>query len=228
MKKEMTNVFVPVPSEAHLQNVISTRAGTLLAKAEAFEESAKMIAKSPIRDDATESRAIDLSAKIMDVSKQLDNIREAEVKPYRDRQRFINNKLNPVIKKLKDVRIILDSATRQYTAFKIAQKRREEEAIRKATEMLQEELKELTPEGMEVPTVAPIKAPPIETTVTTKSGAKGFMVRRLKIEIVNPDAVPRKFCDPVRSKIETAIRAGVQNISGVQFEWVEELQIRRA
>lgn len=228
MNKKIGNVFVPVPSEEHIDGVINEKAGKLLEQAEDFERAAREIATAQIRDDVAEGKAVDLSAKIMDVEKRLDSIREGEGKPYRDRVKFVNNKLNPVIKKLKQVRVVINGATRQYHAFKLAQQRRREEATRKATEALQEELKEMTPKGMEVPKVAPVVAPPVETTVTTKSGSKAHMVKRLKIEIVNPDAVPRKFCDPVRSKVETAIRAGVKNISGVKFEWYEDLVVKRS
>jgi len=227
MSKALKNVVVPIPSEDYVKTHIEELSGKLTKSAGQFMDLAMEISQEGIRDEIQESKGIDLSAKIMDVEKQLENIRVSEVKPYQARTKVINNALNPTIKKLSAVRKTLNSAVKQYHAFKLAQQKRQEEIIRKKALETQKELEAMTPEGMEAPKVQPIKAAPIDTTVTTKSGAKGHMTKRLVIEIVNPDAVPRKFCDPVRSKIDAAIRGGVKNISGVKFEWVEDLVVKR-
>jgi len=107
------------------------------------------------------------------------------------------------------------------------ERRKQEEAARKAAEELQKKINaEAKKAGVEAPVVAAPVIPKTEGTVRTETGASSYQVKRWVCTVTDPDAVPRGYCSPDQKKLNEAVRVGIREIPGCIIEEVSETRFR--
>lgn len=127
------------------------------------------------------------------------------------------------MKKYKDrLKALVQSAkqkTGQYQYHVELERRKQQEAIRKANEELQKKLDaEAKKSGIEAPKVEPVTLPKEDKVVRTEDGSTSHLRRPWKGRIVDPDKVPHQYCEPSQIKINQAVKMGIREIPGVEIK----------
>lgn len=127
-----------------------------------------------IKDDEQAGKAQSLRSRLLELHRKADNIREKLVRPHLDAQRDINGVWQPMVKDAKAGADTLRGSLESYESAKLAKRRAEEEAARKAAEEAEKARQEqsfLAPEPEPLPEPAPVAAAPAPST--TIAGAYG-------------------------------------------------------
>lgn len=68
---------------------------------------------------------------------------------------------------------------------------------------------------------------PADGKVATKGNiGSASLATRWKYDIIDEGKVPRKYCNPAKSKIQAAVRLGEREIPGVRIYKEEDLTVR--
>lgn len=99
------------------------------------------------------------------------------------------------------------------------ERRKQEEAIRKANLDLQKKLdEEAAKSGVEAPQVGPVSIPREEGVVSrSDSGASASIRMKWTGDIEDEKKVPREYCSPDQKKIDDAVKMGTREIPGVKI-----------
>jgi hypothetical protein len=171
-----------------------------------------------IADDEQAGKAQSLRARLNELSGKADKIREKLVRPHLDAQQAINGEWQPLVKDAKGGADTLRKTLEGYESAKLAKRRAEEDAARKATEAAaqaraEQEQSFLAPEaGPEAETApAPTPAPMPETTIKGSYGRAASVSTEWEVTgISDQDAVyqyMREHADLKRCLLDLAKRA---------------------
>jgi hypothetical protein len=104
-----------------------------------------------------------------------------------------------------------------------ARKEREEaeiEAVRKKAE------DEAAKHEIQAPTVVAQVFEQTNNVTRTESGASSYQVKNWVCTVIDPAAVPREFCEPVKKLLDDAVKQGLREISGCKIEEVSSTRFR--
>jgi hypothetical protein len=116
-----------------------------------------------IKDDETAGKAQSLRSRLLELHRKADNIREKLVRPHLDAQKAINGEWQPLVKDAKAGADTLRGSLEGYESAKLAKRRAEEAAARKAAEEA-EKARQEQEQSFLAPDPAPLPEPaPVET-----------------------------------------------------------------
>jgi hypothetical protein len=150
-----------------------------------------------IKDDEQAGKAQSLRSRLLELHRKADKIREKLVRPHLDAQQSINGEWQPLVKDAKAGADDLRKSLEGYESMKLAKRRAEEEAARKAAEAAEQARQEaeqsfVAPEPGPAAEAAPAPAPaPIpETTIKGSYGrAASVSTEWVVTGIADQDAV---------------------------------------
>ncbi|TIV83839.1 MAG: hypothetical protein E5V64_06650 [Mesorhizobium sp.] len=129
-----------------------------------------------IKTDEEAGKAQSLRSRLLELSRKADKAREKLVRPHLDAQQAINGEWQPLVKDAKGGADELRKTLEGYESAKLAKRRAEEEAARKAAQEAEKAREEqeqsfLAPEPQPLPEPAPVAAAPApETTIKGSYG----------------------------------------------------------
>lgn len=152
-----------------------------------------------IADDEQAGKAQSLRSRLLELHRKADKTREKLVRPHLDAQQAVNGEWQPLVKDAKAGADTLRGSLESYESAKLAKRRADEEAARKAAAAaeqarMEQEQSFLAPEpGPEVeaaPASAPAPAPAPETTIKGSYGrAASVSTEWVVTGIADQDAV---------------------------------------
>jgi len=106
------------------------------------------------------------------------------------------------------------------------ERKKQEALAQKAAADLQKKLnKEAAKAGVEAPLVPEIPIPK-GTKIRSESGTTSYDVKRWICNVLDPDAVPRQYCEPVKKLLDEAVKMGVREIPGCEIKEITETRFR--
>lgn len=184
--------------------------------------------------DETEIEALEYTKKLGTFKKNAEAAKKAALEPIKAQIATIETPYKRLITEVEKLDGMLRDGLRRVM---MERRRREEERQRLERERQLKELEaaaaEYEKQGRQEDAEKVIEAAiveeskPIEVKVSAKGMTATSFTRKVKkYEIVNPDMVPREFCEPSAGKIWKAVQAGVVSINGVRIWEEEDLAIR--
>lgn len=172
-----------------------------------------------VKDDQSASHATAIAGEVKRLGKAVEDRRKAITG---EPNRFIKA-VNGMAKMFTDpaaqIERLLKGKIGQYQTQKELERRKREEAMRKAQEELyrrqQQEAKAAHVEPPPPPAPIPVKE---ETVTRAETGAAAHIRREWKGTVVDPEQVPREYCSPDQKKINEAVKLGVREIAGVEIK----------
>jgi hypothetical protein len=167
-----------------------------------------------VDSDQTAGRCTEMMAQVKTLLKELDNRRlEIIAKP----DHFVRG-VNSIVRPFR----ILLMHQKELERHK-EQKRLEDELKKKQAELDREAEKS----GVDKVHLPDMKLPDKKEPVRTETGtASTIMV--WKGEIIDPDKVPRKYCEPSQRLIDQAVKGGIRKIAGVKIFEQAQTRVRIA
>ena len=146
-------------------------------------------------DNESNALAVDLTAQIKRLTKDIEAKRKEIVAEPNRFVKAVNNFCKKFTGPLTEAEKILKQKIGQYQYRLELERRKQEEAIRKANEELQRKLEEeAKAAGVEAPQVKPMPLPKKEPSVTrTDTGASAHTRKTWKAEIIDPGLVPVSY-----------------------------------
>jgi len=106
-----------------------------------------------------------------------------------------------------------EAAARKASEAEIEKARRQAEAEARANEI-------------QAPAVVAPVVPEVSKTVRTETGGSSYEVKRWVCRVVDPKAVPREYCEPVKKLLDNAVQMGVREIPGCVIEEITETRFK--
>lgn len=136
---------------------------------------------------------------------------------------YCKNFIQPLTEIESDMRVKIS----QYQANIELERRKQEEAARKAREALQKELDEKAKkEGVAPVTVPELIMPKADGIVRTDEAGVSYQKKIWKAEIITESLVPRAYCSADMKKINEAVKMGQREIPGVEIKEVSTTVFR--
>ena len=73
---------------------------------------------------------------------------------------------------------------------------------------------------------AEIVIPKEKTTIKSESGTTSYEVKRWVCTVLDPAAVPKEYCEPVKKLLDDAVKMGAREIPGCKIEEITETRFR--
>ncbi len=182
--------------------------------------------KVEVKTDEAEQEALAISGRMLKSEKALKALKTEVLKPFKVLTNKVGEVLDPLVMDSQTFRKMLNQKLNTYTAFKKAEQARLEAEMKEKQKKLQAEIDASTPEGMEAPQIPEVKAPKVPKTVKSQEGYTSYQKEHVSVEIVRPDLVPRKFCEPSKRLCLAAAKAGVKYIAGVKITREMRTEVR--
>jgi hypothetical protein len=166
-----------------------------------------------VDSDQTAGRCTEMMAQVKTLLKELDNRRlEIIAKP----DHFVRG-VNSIVRPF---RILLENIEKQILKPKFGQWMHQKELERQLD-------REAEKSGVDKVHLPDMKLPDKKEPVRTETGtASTIMV--WKGEIIDPDKVPRKYCEPSQRLIDQAVKGGIRKIAGVKIFEQAQTRVRIA
>ncbi|MDI6854020.1 MAG: hypothetical protein QME75_10525 [Deltaproteobacteria bacterium] len=193
-----------------------------------FEQEIKLlVARSKtltvIQNDEARDLAAEWGAQAKKLYKRLEELRHHYVDPHNKYLREVNNFFKKFTDPLQAIEKSMGRLLAAYRKLQENERRRkaaEQEAeARRLQEQLEAEAQAAAAEGKPyepVTVVAPLVTEVPKVTRTAEGSAQ--QRKRWVGRIVNPELVPREYCEPSQKLINQAVRAGVREIPGCVIE----------
>ena len=173
------------------------------------------------------------AAEAKSLADRLDSERKEHIK---EPDTFVRG-LNAFVKSFRDVLTnpknksglveIAKTKIGQYQYQKELERRKKEEAARKAQEKLQAEMnKEAKKAGVEAPELPPVVLPEKQEAIRTGSGSAHMQTEWVH-ELTDITKVPAEYLMVDDRKVKAAIKAGIRNISGLEIKEVPKVSLRK-
>jgi len=173
-----------------------------------------------------QKQAVSLAGKTTKLFKEMEEERKYITSPLLKFKTGVDNNFKDYTDNLKNLRKEVDGKLATYEARIEMERRQAEKAAQEETKRLQAVLdKEAKKKGIEAPQVVVPVVPPIPTTTRTEDGTAS-VVKKWKGHIINPELVPRAYCEPSQRLIDQAVRAGVREIPGCEVREESEIRMR--
>lgn len=171
-----------------------------------------------VTDNETFQMSIDGAGTAKALLKAIDG-RKAEItSPYREFINKVNNAAKFFTDPLKSIAQEFSRKGGDYQYQLELARKKQQKAIEEANAKLQKDLDaQAKKDGVEAPTVTPVKAPKPETVMHTAGGHSQHLRKQWVGEIEDGEKVPREYCVPDQKLINQAVRMGVREIPGVKI-----------
>lgn len=170
-----------------------------------------------IEDDESNVMAVEMAGQVKRLWKKVEAIRKDEIEPHNKFVKAINALCKNYQNQFTEIEQILKGKISQYQARVELERRKAEEAARKAAEDLQAKLDaEAQAAGVESVTVDAPVIPEVKTVTHTAEGS-AYQRTVWTHEIVDATRVPRKYLMVDEAEIKKAVKAGVRRIAGVRI-----------
>lgn len=104
-----------------------------------------------------------------------------------------------------------------------ARKEREAAEIEAVRKQAEDEAKK---HEIQAPTVVAQVFEQTNNVTRTESGASSYQVKNWVCTVIDPAAVPREFCEPVKKLLDDAVKQGLREIAGCKIEEVSSTRFR--
>ncbi|HOG08680.1 MAG TPA: hypothetical protein PK983_11355 [Syntrophales bacterium] len=180
-----------------------------------------------VKDDESLNIAIMIGGKAKKIVKAIE-VKRKEI--ILDPQEFVKG-VNSICKAITES---LDAAERtakqkisQYQAKVELERRKQEEAARKAAADLQKKIDaDAKKAGVEAPTVVAPVIPSAPKVTRAENGTASYQVKRWVCTVNNAADVPREYCEPSKRLLDEAVKMGIREIAGCKIEEVSETRFR--
>lgn len=193
-----------------------------------------------VSDDNSLKYAVSLGGDAKKIAKAIETQRKKIIQEPSDFVKAVNNFCKLFTEQLAQAEAVLKKKISDYQYQQELERRKREEAARKAAKELQEKLDREAAEAnkkaqAENPEAKPIMAPvvqepivPKESNVTrTETGTAAYQRKTWKAEVTDENLVPREYLVPDIKKINEAVRMGARIIPGVRI-WEESSTVFRS
>jgi len=210
------------------QNLIAVKKSITEKYMPLIESLKNKATEQEVEDDSQEKEAITKIGQVKTLVSDLE-LHRKEVILKEDRfVRGINKSIKPFRDELNEIETILKSKTSDYGWKKELERRKKEEAERKAAAELQGKINKEAEKAKVIPPPAPTPVLPAKPVVRTESGTSSHLRMEWKMtEMVDFAIVPDEYKILDERKVKMSIRAGVRNIEGLKIEEVPTTIIRR-
>jgi len=179
---------------------------------QAVEEMLKKAEKVEVKDEKTNQLAVDMTAQVKRLWKQIEKKRKELVEAPNQYVKAVNNFARSFQDKLRNIERMLKQ--------KIADYHRAEAEKQKA--ILEKQLK-----NMKKGQADQALAIPKEKQITrTETGAVAYQKKVWDFEIIDESQIPREYLCPNVKKIREAIRMGVREIPGIKIYEKLDINLR--
>lgn len=176
-----------------------------------------------VQDDPSAQAATAIAGNVKRLSKSIEAHRKDLVEEPNQYVKSVNSMAKMFTAPAGEIETTLKRKLTAFQAQRELERRKQEEAIRKAQAELyrkqQAEAKAAHVEPPPPPAPIPIKA---ETVTRSDTGASAHVRKVWKAQIHDKSKVPREFCEPSMRLINEAVRGGIREIEGVRI--FEDLQ----
>jgi hypothetical protein len=175
-----------------------------------------------VTDDASNAQAVEMANQAKKIDTAIETVRKALVHDPNEYVKGVNNLAKSFQGKLQGIAASMRGKIGSYVQRQEMERRKAEEAARKAQEELQAKIDaEAKTSNVEPVQIAAPVVPKPATIVRTEAGSAS--TRKVwKHEIIDEAAVPRRYLMVDESKIRQAVKQGVREIPGVRiFEHTE-------
>lgn len=180
-----------------------------------------------ITDQGANEQATAWALQAKKLSKKLEALRKHYVEPHNTFLRVVNNFFKKYQDPLSEIEKTLGRKIGAFRQLQEQERRKKEAEALAATQALQKQLaaeaqaSEAAGKPFEpVTVVAPI-LPAVPKTTRTEEGSASQR-RKWVCNIIEPDQVPREYCEPSQKLLNEAVRGGVREIAGCDIH--EEYQ----
>lgn len=224
-KPKAVIVEAPPPATAGPFDVEAVKRGLIqydLAIDGMVAESQKII----VKDEATSVMAIELAGGAKKLNKTIEDYRKELVQPALDFQRSVNNLCKHYQDRLTTIERDVKAKCSQYQQRVELERRKAQEAARKAQEELQRQIAaEAKAANVEPPPIVAPVVPEAPKTVRTEQGSMTFK-EVWKFEVTAAPDVPRAYLAVDEKLIRQAVASGIRHIPGVRIWSEKEASIR--
>lgn len=212
-------VMIPVPAPNHLApfEPLSRTVARIVQDATALE----------ITDPDRLDYAVGLMGESKKLSKQFDAKRKDVCQDASDFIDSVRGLVSRYTERLKSAEYTILTKVNQYKLKLDIERKKQEAAAQKAAADFQKKLnKEAAKAGVEAPLVPEIVIPKEKTTIKSESGTTSYEVKRWICTVMDPAAVPKEYCEPIKKLLDDAVKMGVREIPGCKIEEITETRFR--
>jgi hypothetical protein len=224
-KLKVAVVEAPMPAQINPLDVEAVKRGLIqydLAIDGMVAESQKII----VIDEASNVMAIELGGGAKKLNKTIEDYRKELVQPALDYQRSVNNLCKHYQDRLSTIEWDIKGKCSQYQQRVELERRKAQEAVRKAQEELQRQIAaEAKAANVEPPPIVTPVVPEAPKTVRTEQGSMTFK-EVWKFEVTGTLDVPREYLIVDERLIRQAVASGIRQIAGVRIWSEKEASIR--
>lgn len=218
-----TEIVLDLPTPELIETALEFKVGKLR---EIIQKATQYAEKVEVNDDEAEKEALTVSGRMLKAEKALKAVKTEFEKPFKALIAKSGEIIAPLIQDSTKFRGVLNGKMNTYAAFKKAEQQRLEADMKAKQAELQEEINKRTPEGFTPAVVPDIKAPKIPKTTKVDEGYMSYQKEHISVEILRPDLVPRKYCEPSKKLCLAAAKAGVKGIAGVKINKEMRTEVR--
>lgn len=184
----------------------------------------------------TDEDAAELTTKAGEAKKLADQLDTERKEKIKEPDSFVRS-LNSFVKGFRDILTqpkaktgIVEIAKAKiglYQYEKELERRKQEEAARKARADLQKKMdEEAAAAGVQAPELPPVVLPEAKEAIRTGSGS-AHMQTEWKHHLIDIEKVPSKYLVVDDRKVKLAIKAGIRQIPGLEIKEVPKIQLRK-
>ena len=226
--KEKAEMFPGVEKETRIVARSAMKFDTrgVMANLKALETNCdKLISEANglVIDTAEEKmEAANLSGDLQELGKKVKKQCEDFLEPYKKVSTAINGVKKRIIDAATSAKNIVMHKIMQYKKQEELNQAKQQQIINEQAKDLQEKLRvQATELKIEVPKVAPIKAPKPVTVIHGDSGASIYSRKAWKCQIITPEDVNREYCLPSQKLLNEAVKMGVRKTPGCRIYQAE-------
>jgi hypothetical protein len=211
---------IDVPSSVHqkVNNYDLTPIRTALAPYEAqINNMADTAAVVQVMDDKTNILAVEMASQAKRLNNAIEKSRKEFVDPANQFVKAVNNLAKNYQGKLQAIEGGLKSKISGYQTKLEMERRKREEAERKARLELQKKIEaEAALLNIEAPVMAPAVVPEVVKVIRTEAGTASQR-KEWRFEVTDESQVPREYMAVDLGKIRQAVKAGIREIRGIRI-----------
>lgn len=222
-------VYYPIPEEGIIVPVPSVSGN--LAPFEPLSRTVARIVRDATALEISDPDRLDYAVGLMGESKKLSKQFETKRKDVcQEASDFIDSVRGLVGRytdRLKGAEAIILKKVNDYKLQIEIDRKKQEALAQKAAADLQKKLnKEAAKAGVEAPQVPELVIPKVKAPIKSETGTTAYEVKRWVCIVLDPAAVPREYCEPIKKLLDEAVKMGVREIPGCKIEEITETRFR--
>jgi len=194
-----------------------------------FQKMAEAAKAILIENEETSKAALTLAAESKRLAKRIEDAQDALIEKEQSWIKRVKGFAKPYLEKLAGIEAAIKQKIKDYSARVELERRKAEEAARKATEELQKKLDaEAKAAGVEAPKIELPLIPPKKDagTVRDETGATAYQKSVWLFEVVDTKLLPWEMMMPDEKKIRKAVQMGARVIPGIKIWEEKQISIR--